>query len=275
MVCVSMAGSVWGALLGRASDMSGTSWNEVSMGKHIKQHSLRKSALSAVSVMLVFALVSYLAITNMRINRTATVTSDTSQLLNERARQATALQKQINALSKQIDSVKTLTDNADTATTSEDTGRGTQLPAVEGPGIQVTLDDSPLWQNRVDNSGSSADINDYVVHQQDLEGVINALWAGGAESMMIADQRVLPNTAVRCVGTVVTVHGKRIAPPYTISAIGPIEDMKQSLDNSPSVEIYKEYVSSIGLGWKVETKDKLKFPASSALQALTYAQVSQ
>lgn len=240
------------------------------MGKHVKQRSLRKSALSAVSVMLVFALVSYLVITNMRVNRSTIVTSDTSQLLSERARQVTQLQQQIDTLSKQIDSLKTLTDDAKTE--SEDTGSGTQLPAVEGPGIKVTLDDSPLWQSRVDSSGSSVDINDYVVHQQDLEGVINALWAGGAESMMIADQRVLPNTAVRCVGTVVTVHGKRIPPPYTISAIGPVVDMKRALDNSPSVEIYKEYVSSIGLGWKVETQDKLKFPASSALQALTYAQ---
>ena len=70
------------------------------------------------------------------------------------------------------------------------------LPAVEGPGLVVTLDDSPLWENMVDSSGSTSNINDYVVHQQDVEAVVNALWAGGAESMMIMDQRVLFNSAV-------------------------------------------------------------------------------
>lgn len=243
------------------------------MGKHVGRHAVGKSILRSVALAVVFALVSYLVITNMRINRSATVTSDTSQLLNERTAQVTQLQKQINDLSKQIDSVKNLTEtNEQSQDSAQDAGSGTQLPAVEGPGIAVTLDDSPLWKSRVDSSGSSVDINDYVVHQQDLEGVINALWAGGAEAMMIGNQRVLPNTAVRCVGTVVIIHGKRVPPPYTISAIGPGGSMQQALDNSPAIIIYKEYVESIGLGWKVEVKDTLRFPESSSLQALTYAQ---
>ena len=67
----------------------------------------------------------------------------------------------------------------------------------------------------VDSSGSTSNINDYVVHQQDVEAVVNALWAGGAESMMIMDQRVLFNSAVRCSGNVLLCRAK-YSPPFTI-----------------------------------------------------------
>ena len=141
------------------------------------------------------------------------------------------------------------------------------------PGLVVTLDDSPLWENMVDSSGSTSNINDYVVHQQDVEAVVNALWAGGAESMMIMDQRVLFNSAVRCSGNVLLLQGKKYSPPFTISAIGPVETMKKALDNSQEVTIYRQYVSAFGLGWQVDEKEKLHFDATDALQQpLQYAQ---
>lgn len=49
------------------------------------------------------------------------------------------------------------------------------LPALSGSGVTVTLDDSPLWENAVNNNGTTANINDYVIHQQDVESVVNAL----------------------------------------------------------------------------------------------------
>ena len=102
----------------------------------------------------------------------------------------------------------------------------------------------------VDSSGSAANINDYVVHQEDVEAVVNALWAGGAESMMIMDQRVLFNSAVICQGNVLLLQGKKYSPPFTVSAIGPTDAMIRALDDSNAVKLYKEYVSAFGLGWK-------------------------
>ena len=245
------------------------------MGKHGGRHVARKSMVGALSVIIVFALAGYLFVTNVRINRSVTVTSDTTQLLNERSRKVTELEGEVNSLSDKIDALKTLTGN-DSSTNSEDAGSGTKLKAVAGPGVTVTLDDSPLWETKVGDSGSSADINDYVVHQQDIEGVVNALWAGGAESMMIEDQRVRSNTAVRCVGNVLLLQGKRYAPPFSISAIGPQDAMIKALNDSPSIRVYKEYVASIGLGWKMERSDELRFPAAtSSLQALKYAKAKE
>ena len=138
----------------------------------------------------------------------------------------------------------------------------------------MTLDDSPLWKNMVDSSGSTSNINDYVIHQQDVEAVVNALWAGGAESMMIMDQRVLFSSAVRCSGNVLLLQGKKYSPPFKISAIGPVDSMQQALDDSKEITIYRQYVNAFGLGWKVEKKDKLHFDATDALQQpLKYAKV--
>ncbi|KLR95773.1 membrane protein [Neisseria gonorrhoeae SK708] len=157
---------------------------------------------------------------------------------------------------------------------SSDTGSSTVLPKLEGPGIVVTLNDSSLWKGAVNGSGTSVNINDYVIHQQDIESVVNALWQGGAEAMTIQDQRVLFNSAVICIGNVLMLQGHQYSPPYKISAIGPVDDMVDALNNSPAIRTYKEYVSSFGLGWKVEKKENLKFPEASALlQPLRYASV--
>lgn len=218
------------------------------------------------------ALTGFLLVTNIRVNRSVTVTSDTAGLVAEREELVSKLSSQISNLSEQINTLKDLTSTSSSSTDTEDVGSGTVLPAIEGPGLTVTLDDSPLWEQQVDQSGSSATINDYVVHQQDIEGVVNALWAGGAESMQIQGQRVLPTTAVRCVGNVLLLQGKKYSPPYKVSAIGPTQQMTDALDNSRTIQIYKGYVTSIGLGWSVETSDNLRFAKTTAvLQPLHYA----
>ena len=67
---------------------------------------------------------------------------------------------------------------------------------VRGPALRVTLDDAKLGGGEVP---AGADPDDYVIHQQDVQSVVNALWAGGAEAMMLQDQRVVSTSAVRCV----------------------------------------------------------------------------
>ncbi|AKV55787.1 hypothetical protein BACT_0041 [Bifidobacterium actinocoloniiforme DSM 22766] len=240
------------------------------------KHGARGSALGTLSVALILALVGYMLAVNVRVNRTVTTSSDTTGLLEEREGKVRELRRDINQMSSQIDALKNFTNGQDVSKVSEDAGSGTVLKAVRGPGVSVTLDDSPLWQQKVDATGSVPNINDYVIHQQDIEAVVNALWAGGAESMQIQDQRVLPTTAVRCVGNVLLLHGRKYSPPFTVQAIGPVGKMTAALDDSPSVGIYKEYVATLGLGWKLERSDKLEFPqATAVLQPLQYATVDE
>lgn len=147
------------------------------------------------------------------------------------------------------------------------------LPAVEGPGISVELDDSARASQALTESNSgSTNANDYVVHQQDVEAVVNALWSGGAEAMTIQGVRVENVTAVRCVGNVLLLNGHAYPPPYIIQAIGPYESMTEALSTSPTIQLYLEYVREDGLGWKVSSESSLTFDkATSALPTVKYA----
>ena len=243
------------------------------MSRHTGKHGVKHSMLGGIAVFVVVALTGFLLATNIRVNRTATVTSDTAQMVEQRVEQANKLRSEVSKLNSQINTLNKLAGTGSSVSSnSEDAGSSTVLPAVQGPGVTVTLDDSPLWKTMVNSSGSASNINDYVIHQQDIEAVVNALWAGGAEAMMIQDQRVLFNSAVICVGNVLMLQGKQYSPPYTISAIGPTEDMIDALADSQAVQVYQEYVSAFGLGWHVETKATLKFPETPlVMQPLKYA----
>ena len=80
---------------------------------------------------------------------------------------------------------------------------------------------------------AGADPDDYVIHQQDVQAVVNALWAGGAEAMMLQDQRVISTSAVRCVGNTLILQGRVYSPPYVITAIGDTAAMQQALAVGP------------------------------------------
>jgi uncharacterized protein YlxW (UPF0749 family) len=139
---------------------------------------------------------------------------------------------------------------------------------VTGPGLSVTLDDAPPTQQ-----SRSANVDDLVVHQQDLQDVINALWAGGAEAMTLQGQRVTPTTAFRCVGNVLNLHGRVFSPPYVVSVVGDTAALQASLDRSPAIAIYQEYVDAYGLGWKVEKSSSMDIPAFEGATDLRYARV--
>ncbi len=129
---------------------------------------------------------------------------------------------------------------------------------VAGPAVKVTLDDAKLADGQVP---AGADPDDYVIHQQDVQAVVNALWAGGAEAMMLQDQRVISTSAVRCVGNTLILQGRVYSPPYVITAIGNQSELRASLDRSPSVAIYKQWVGAVGVGYDVQSRREQTFPA--------------
>lgn len=156
------------------------------MAKHGARHVRKTSVVGSMAVLVVVALVGYLVVTNLRVNKSATVSNDAAELIEHRVQRVDELQSEVNKLGSQIDDYNTLLRNNEMQSgNSEEAGQSTMLPAVTGPGVTVTLNDSSMWRSAVDSSGSTADIDKYVVHQQDVEAVVDALWAGGAESMQI------------------------------------------------------------------------------------------
>ncbi len=140
--------------------------------------------------------------------------------------------------------------------------------AVRGPGLTITLTDAP---NGALPEGASPD--DLVIHQQDIEDVMNALWSGGAEALTVQGVRVTSQTVIRCIGNVILVGGTSYSPPYEISAIGNVSQLKEAVNNDPRIVNYKAYVALYGLGWKIEESELLEFPAAPQEAAPRFAQV--
>jgi uncharacterized protein YlxW (UPF0749 family) len=138
---------------------------------------------------------------------------------------------------------------------------------VHGPALQVTLDDAP----RDEPVPADAMPDDLVVHQQDVQGVVNALWAGGAEAMMLQDQRVIATSAVRCVGNTLILQGRVYSPPYVITAVGDVAGMREALDDSPEVSYYLQYVAALNLGWRVTRIDDAELPGFAGSLTLDHA----
>lgn len=142
------------------------------------------------------------------------------------------------------------------------------MSAVTGSAVTVSLNDAPPLPGAQKGSVPP----DYlVVHQQDVQAVVNALWAGGAEAMTLQGQRVISTSAVRCVGNTLLLHGVVYSPPYVVSAIGDVDRLRSALDDSPDIIIYQQYVQVYHLGYTVKTEGKVTMPAYAGGLSLAYA----
>lgn len=133
------------------------------------------------------------------------------------------------------------------------------LAPAGGPGVAVALDDAPPGEIDREHPGwPEPTPDDLVVHQQDVESVVNALWAGGATAMGIMDQRVISTSAVRCVGNTLILHGRVYSPPYRIAAVGDPGDLTRALAASDGLRVYRQYVTAYGLGYAVRRQANLE-----------------
>src|SRR5690606_24952592 len=115
--------------------------------------------------------------------------------------------------------------------------------------------------------------NDLLVHQQDVQAVVNALWAGGAEAMTIMGVRVISTSAVICVGPVLLLHGRPYSPPYVITAIGPPETLQAALAKSPGVQLFREAAAAYGLGYRETVEEEITVPAYEGTSTLRSGRV--
>ena len=146
------------------------------------------------------------------------------------------------------------------------------LEALRGPGLSVTLDDAPAPPDG-DSRPDGASNDDLVVHQQDVQAVVNALWAGGADAVQLMDQRVISTSAVRCVGTTLVLQGRIYPPPYTVRAIGDPEELRAMLEKSYGVARYRAYVERFGLVFDVQESTSVEIPGYGGSLELRHARV--
>ncbi len=144
------------------------------------------------------------------------------------------------------------------------------LTALSARGIRITLTDAA--RNADGRYRADAAPDDLVVHQQDLQSVLNALWAGGADAVVVQDQRVVGTSAPRCIGNTLLRGGRIYSPPYVVAAIGAPTRLLDALDAERGVAIYKQYVARFGLGYVVDAADGITAPAYPGSVRLNQAQ---
>ncbi|HYH33723.1 MAG TPA: DUF881 domain-containing protein [Nocardioides sp.] len=139
-----------------------------------------------------------------------------------------------------------------------------------GPGLTITLSDAPA--EVID--ASSRDLNDLVVHQQDIQAVVNALWNGGAEAMTIQGQRIITTTGIKCEGPAVMLQGVAYAQPYVISAVGNPAALEAAVAQDDYLQGYRRAAAApdISVGWEMTVEERIDAPAYEGLTDLQYAE---
>ena len=194
---------------------------------------------------------------------------DLQGLADADAHEVRGLQAQVASLNAQVDR---LTKNLGSTASGAQQHQATALKGpvgllpVHGPAVTITLNDAPDDVLRA----AGADVSNLLVHQQDIQAVANALWAGGAEAMTIQGQRVVNTTGIKCVGNTVILHGVPYSPPYRIAAIGPQRAMLAAVSASPYIKLYRDLIPQ-GLGWNVQQEASLDMPGYQGSTELRYA----
>lgn len=144
------------------------------------------------------------------------------------------------------------------------------LRPIRGGGLTVVLDDAP---RRPDGSlPPDARPDDVIVHQQDVQSVVNALWAGGADGLTVMGQRLITTGAVRCVGNTLLLYGRTYSPPFRVTAIGDPTRMRAALETEPGVRLYKQAADYFGLGYDVKDEREVTLPGYDGPVRLGYAE---
>lgn len=132
--------------------------------------------------------------------------------------------------------------------------------AVAGPGLVVTLNDAPSGKGTTRNR----------VLDRDLQGVVNALWAAGAEAVAVNGQRLTASSAIRQAGDAILVNFTPVTAPYRVEAIGDPVSVETEFAGSRSAGQMRSYSQLYGLRFDYSRQNSLRLPAA-AEETLRYA----
>ncbi|MEO3746788.1 DUF881 domain-containing protein [Plantactinospora sp. B5E13] len=199
-----------------------------------------------------------------------------AQLIEERREQVAAGQEQAAALHDDVESQTAALGGSDSRVRAQQDRAAAYreaagFTALSGPGVSVELNDAPQHADGSKPAGASND--DLVVHQGDVQAVVNALWAGGAEAVAIMNVRILSTSAVRCVGNTLLLHGRVYSPPFLITAIGDPAALQRALAASEGVRLFKDAVDHYQLGYRETVEPTVTVPAYDGPGGLRSAKV--
>lgn len=135
------------------------------------------------------------------------------------------------------------------------------LIAVTGPGLAFRLEDGTQGGGGVDA----------LVSARDVRILVEELWLAGAQGIAVNGERLVGSSAVIDIGGSMLINSAYLAPPYTITAIGP-KDLYARLRASVAfVEFVQGRIEPSGLRLSVAELDKADLPAFAGTVGIRYA----
>ena len=140
--------------------------------------------------------------------------------------------------------------------------------AVSGPGLVISLSDGDAAQSATEPDASAR------VRDADVQTVVNALWAAGAEAITVDDQRLTSLSAIRNAGDAILVDLVPLpGPTYVIRAIGDPDDLQTAYARSGAPAYLQLLGSRYGIESSLTPQSDLQLPGVGN-QTLRYASPS-
>lgn len=225
---------------------------------------------SSVGVILVIAVflgcMTVWAIRELRVP--APVAAKNREALVTRVQDGTAQVKQLQASTEQlraeIGALQRQVVDAPVSDRIDDLALDAGQTSVEGPGLRVTLHDAPPPADKDGIGNDPRDAgsqDDGRVLDRDLQIVVNALWAAGAEAIAVNGERLSALSAIRGAGDAVLVDFKPLIPPYEVTAIGNAARMQSGFAANGGGDYVQQLRDIIGINVSMAADDTLKLPA--------------
>lgn len=150
--------------------------------------------------------------------------------------------------------------------------------AVVGPGLRITIGDSGELDGGGDlgagvlgggvlgadaDGAADAGLQGSVL-DRDLQSVVNALWAAGAEAVAVGGVRLGPGSTVRQAGGAMLVDDQPVPAPYTVAAIGDPGELETGFVVSDAYLRLEAVVQVYGVEVDVAPVERLELVAAEA-----------
>jgi uncharacterized protein YlxW (UPF0749 family) len=140
------------------------------------------------------------------------------------------------------------------------------LTPRSGDGVIVQLDDA-----RGVNVGAR-DLDKSICHATDLTDILNTAWKGGASAIAVNEERIVSSSSVYCVGSTIMVNGTLMSPPFSITVIGPQNQLLSAFDDPNQLQDIKQRRDVQGLGFRVTRANAIHVPGFSGALNVRYAE---
>jgi uncharacterized protein YlxW (UPF0749 family) len=237
----------------------------------------RKSLTArAIAPALVVGLLAFLLTVDLRAQDTAEKLTEgrraqLAAIVAERQQRTAALETRLAQLRAQVAAIVASAGSVtlqELRSATDRIGAASGTTELIGPGLVVRLTDAA-------SSDQTTNEADSKIQDVDIQSVVNALWAAGAEAIAVNGQRLVSTTAIRNAGGAVLVNFRVLTSPYVISAIGDVPALRASFDASDIARRFHSWQQIYGLGFSVEQPGTIEIPAFGGTLHFRYARVTQ